>query len=118
MAPVFLTGGVFESDIAHRRSLSVLCLPYKIRCNRMLPHYDALPVPYVPVRITHGALVAHRYTYAPPRCITSLYPRTFIPLSVSLCGDLADSILNIIIIRWCGTGGFLEQGLFFFIGVS
>ena len=30
--------------------------------------YGALPEPYVPVRVTLGSLVAHRYTYAPPRC--------------------------------------------------
>ena len=28
-----LTGGVFECDIANRRSLAVLCMLYKIRCN-------------------------------------------------------------------------------------
>ena len=27
----FLTGGVFECDIGHRRSVAVLCLLYKIR---------------------------------------------------------------------------------------
>ena len=30
----FLTGGVFECDIAHRRSEAILCLLYKIRWNR------------------------------------------------------------------------------------
>ena len=50
----FLTGDVFECDIVHRRCL--------------LNH--ALNGPYVPVRVTRGALVAHRYTYAPP-CRTS-----------------------------------------------
>ena len=44
----------------------------------------ALPGPYVSVRVTRSALVAHRYTYAPPRCRTSQYSRTFIPISVSL----------------------------------
>ena len=29
----------------------------------MNPPHGALPVPYVPVRATRGALVAHRYTY-------------------------------------------------------
>ena len=29
----FLTGGVFECDLAHRRSVAVLCMLYKIRCN-------------------------------------------------------------------------------------
>ena len=33
----FLTGGVFECDIVHRRSVAVLCMLYKIRCNPMHP---------------------------------------------------------------------------------
>ena len=48
----------------------------------MHPLNGALPGPYVPVRVTRGALVSHRYTYAQPRCRTSRYSRTFIPLSV------------------------------------
>ena len=83
------TGCVFECDIA-RPSMAVLCMLYKIRCNLMNPHYGALPVAYVPVWVTRGALVAHRYTYAPSRCRTSQYLRTFIPLSISLWNDLAD----------------------------
>ena len=35
---------------------------YMIKCNLMHPLYISLPVPYVPVRVTRGALVAHRYT--------------------------------------------------------
>ena len=64
----FLTGGVFECDIAHRRSVAVLCMLFQIRCNLMHPLNEALPGPCVPVRVTNGALVAHLYTYAPPRC--------------------------------------------------
>ena len=60
----FLTGGVFECDISHRRSVAVLCMLYKIRCNPVHPLNGALPGPYVPVQVTRGALVAHRYTYA------------------------------------------------------
>ena len=80
----FLTGGVFECDLAHRRSVAVLSMQYKIRCNPIHPLYGALPGPYVPVRVTRGAVSAHRYTYAPPRCRTSHYQRTFILLAVSL----------------------------------
>ena len=58
----FLTGGVFECDIADRRSVAVLCMLYKIRCNPMHSLNDALPGPYEPVRVTRGAMVAHRYT--------------------------------------------------------
>ena len=80
----FLTGGVFECDLAHRRSVAVLCMLYKIRCNSMHPLYGALAVLCVSVQVTRSASIAHRYTYAPPRCRTSRYRRTFIPLSVSL----------------------------------
>ena len=58
----FLTGGVFECDISLRRPVPVLCMLFKIRCNPMHLLYGALPVPYVPMRVTRGALVAHRYT--------------------------------------------------------
>ena len=88
----FLTGGVFESDIVHRRSVAVLCMLYKIKCNPMHWPNDALPGPYVPVRVTRAALVAHRYTYAPPRCRTSQYSMTFVPLSVFLWNDPADPV--------------------------
>ena len=54
-----LTLSVLECDVAHRRSVAVLCMLYKIRCNRMHPLNDALPGPYVPVRVTSGALVSH-----------------------------------------------------------
>ena len=90
----FLTVGVFECDISHRRSVAVLCILYKISCNPMHPLNDALPGPYVPVRVSRSALVAHRYTYAPPRCRTSQYRRTFVPLSVSLWNDVADPVFG------------------------
>ena len=60
----------------------------------MHPLNGALPGLYVPVPVTRGALVAHRYTHAPPRCIISQYSRTFIPLSVSLWNDLANPVYD------------------------
>ena len=90
----FLTWGVFECDIAHRRSVAVLCMLYKIRCNPVHPLNGALPGPYVPVWVTLGALVTHRYIYTPPRCRTSQYRRTFIPLSVSPWNDLAYAVFK------------------------
>ena len=67
----FLPGGEFESNIARRRSVAVLSIHYKIGCNPIHPLYGALPDSYVPVRGTHGALVAHSYNYKSPRCRTS-----------------------------------------------
>ena len=85
---------MFECAVAHRRSVAVLYMLYKIRCDPMHPLYGALPVPYAPVRVTRGALVAHRYNSAPPRCRTSKYRNTFIPLSASLWNDLADPVFD------------------------
>ena len=58
----FLTGGVIECDITHRRSVAILCMLYKIRCHPIHPLYGALPVPHVPAWATGGVLVAHQYT--------------------------------------------------------
>ena len=80
----FLAGGVLECNLAHRRSVAELCMLFKIKSNPMHPLSAALPLPYVPARVTLGALVAHRQSFAPPRCRTSEYRRTFVLLSVSL----------------------------------
>ena len=90
----FLTGGVFECDISHRQSVAVLCMLYTIRYNPVHPLNGALPGTYVPARVTRGALVAYRYTYAQPRCRILQYSRTFIPFSVSLWNDLAGSVFD------------------------
>ena len=66
----------------------------KIGCNPMHSLYGALPVPCVPVRVTRGGVIAHQYTYSPPRCRSSQYSRTFIPLSVSLWNDLSDPVFD------------------------
>ena len=90
----FLAGGVLNCNISNRRSVAVLCMMYTIRCNPMHPLCGALPVPDVPVWVTRRALIAHRYTYAPPRCRTSQYRITFIPLSVYLWNDLVDPVFD------------------------
>ena len=90
----FLSGSVLNCNLSHRLSVAVLCMLYKIRCNPKHQLCGALPVPYLPVRVTRGALIAHRYTYAPPRCITSQYSRNFILLSVSLWNDLVDPLFD------------------------
>ena len=71
----FLTGGMFECDLAHRRSVAVLCMLYKIRCNPLHPLYGILPVPYVSVLGTRGAShigILMRLLAAEPRSIAGL----------------------------------------------
>ena len=60
----------------------------------MHPLSGALPLPDVPAPVTRGALVAHRHSFAPPRCRNSQYRRSFVPLSVSLWNDLSDPVFD------------------------
>ena len=67
---------------------------FKIKSNTMHPLNCALTLPYVPARVTRGALAAHRQSFSPPRCRTSQYRRSFVPLSVSLLKDLSDPVFD------------------------
>ena len=67
---------------------------FKIKSNPMHPLSGALPLPYVPARVFLGALVAHRHLFAPPRCRTSQYRRSFMRLSVSLWNDRSDPVFD------------------------
>ena len=78
----------------------------------MHPFYGVLPEPYVPVRVTRGAVISHRYTYTPPCCRTSQFRRTFISLSVSRWNDLGDPVFGV------GLAGFKSRANAFFIGLA
>ena len=69
---------------------------FKIKSIPMHPLSGALPLPYVPARVTRGALLAHRHSFAPPRSGTSQYSRSFVPLSVSLSNDLSDPVFDVV----------------------
>ena len=66
----FLVGGVLECNLAHNRSVALLCMLFKIKSNPMHHMSGALPLPYVPAHVTRGALVTHTHSFAPPRCRT------------------------------------------------
>ena len=108
----FLAGGVSDCNLAQRRSGAELCMLFEIKSNPMHPLSGALPLPYVPDRVTRGALVAHRHSFTPPRCRASQYRRTFVPLPVSLWNDLSDPVFV-----WCAIGGFQEQSQCFPVGM-
>ena len=79
----------------------------------MHPLNAALPGTYVSVLVTRGALVAHRYTYAPPRCRTSQCRRYFIALSESLWDDLSDPVLDGV-----GLAGFKRRASVFLLALT
>ena len=90
----FLAGGVLDCNLVHHRSVAELCMLFKIKSNPMHPLSGALPLPYVPARVTRGALFSHRHLFATPRCTTSQYCRTFVPLSVSLWNYHSDPVFD------------------------
>ena len=90
----FLSGGVLDCKLDHHRSVAEVCMLFKIKSNPMHPLSGALPFPHVPAHVTRGALVAHRHSFAIPHRRTSQYPRTIVPLSVSLWNDLSDPVFD------------------------
>ena len=77
----FLSGGVFDCNLAHRRYVAELCMLFKIkRPNASFERCIAIAV--------------CRHTFAPPRCRTSQYCRTFVALSVSLWNDLSYPVFD------------------------
>ena len=58
------------------------------------------------------ALIAHRHSYGPPRCRTSQYRRTLVPLSVSLRNDLSEPVFDGV-----GLAGFKSRANAFPVGM-
>ena len=94
MGAAFSAGGVLECNLAHRRSIPVLCMIFNIKSNSMHPLNGALPLPYVPARVTRGASIAQKHSFSSSHCRTSHYSRTFVPISVSLWNDLGDPVFS------------------------
>ena len=67
--------------------MAVVCMLFKIKSNPMHPLSGARV-------FTRGALVAHRHSFAPPRCRTCNYGRSFVLLLVSLWNDLGDPVFD------------------------
>ena len=72
-------GVVFQCDIAHRRSMAVMCMLYKIRCNPVHPLKGALYLDHLCQCGLHAVLwspigtLMHRLA-AEPRNIALLFP--------------------------------------------
>ena len=91
---VFLAGGDLECYLAHCRSVVVLCMLFKINSNPLHPLSSALHCPYVPARVSRGALIANRQSFGPPCSRTSQYRITFVLPSVSLSNELGDPVFD------------------------
>ena len=93
-----VSGGSFLTEVVFWvwPCTSSTCWQYNVCCTRSGVTRCTLFMVLFPCRMFrcgfHAAL--HRYTYAPPRCRTSQYRRTFIPFSVSLWNDLSDPVFD------------------------
>ena len=81
----FLAGGVLDCNLAHGRSVAELCMLFMIKSNPIHSLSGALPLPYVPARVTRVALVAHRHSFAPLLAVGLLgIAEPLCPLGVAL----------------------------------
>ena len=61
----------------------------------------ALPVPFVPVRVTRDALIDHRYSYSPPHCRTKGFLQDFYAsLIISMLWDCGILRLRSMLLCW------------------
>ena len=92
---------------------------YKIRCYQMHSLYGALTVPYVPVRITCGAAIAHRYTYVPTRLEPSStaglsFPCQYLCLTITVFDGLG--LAQCLFIDLAARSIFVSNCFLFFVG--
>ena len=109
----FITGGVFECDIVHRRTVAVLCVLYKIMCSPMHSLNDALPLDRKSQCGLHALPWSHngilmRRLAAVPRSTTRILLASQCPSGTILHNR----------IRWSEPGEFQEQGQCFFLSLS
>ena len=101
----FRTGGVFECHMANRRSVSVLCMLYKVSCNQCTL-FMVLYLDRMCQSGSHAVLWSHigiiiRFLAAEPRSTATvdLYSHLSVAVERS-CWPRT---------QLCGTGGFQEQ---------
>ena len=109
--PSFLTGVVFECDIAHRRSVAVLCMLYKIGCDRL---YGALQLCRTCQCGLHAAPWSHIGILL--RLLKAETRSTEGPLFTSQCPR--ETILLTLYFDDVGLAGFKSKASAFFIGRS
>ena len=83
-----------EVDLWHRRSVSSLCLLYKVFHNPKHPLNTELPNLFQAARVTRNTLNANSLAFTVQRYNTSQYSRCFIPATTRLWNELPSSIVE------------------------
>ena len=83
-----------DVDLWHRRSVSSLCMLYKIFHNPKHPLNSELPNLFEPTRVTRNALRLNSLAFSVQRCNTSQYSRCFIPATSRSWNELPSSVVE------------------------
>ena len=83
-----------NTDLWHRRSISCLCMLFKIYHNPAHPLHLELPSLFQPVRETRRAVNSHNHSFSAVRCSTAQYSRCFIPASTKCWNDLPGGVVE------------------------
>ena len=83
-----------NTDLWHRRSISCLCMLFKIYHNPAHPLHSELPNLFQPVRTTRYAASSHSHSFSVVRCSTAQYSRSFIPASTRCWNDLPSEVVE------------------------
>ena len=81
-------------SLPHRRSVSSLCMLYKIFNNPSHPLHSDLPELFQPVRFTRYALDSNSLSFSPIRFSTAQYSRSFLPATTKLWNSLPSFIVE------------------------
>ena len=83
-----------QMDLWHRRSISSLCMLYKIFHNPDHPLNSELPNLFQPARITRNALRANSLAFSAQRYNTGQYSRCFVPATTTLWNKLPNCVVE------------------------
>ena len=81
-------------SLSHRRSVSSLCMLYKIFHNPSHPLHSDLPELFRPARFTRRALDSNSLSFSSLRFSTTQYSRSFIPATTKLWNSLPSLVVE------------------------
>ena len=89
----FLIPGL-DINLWHRRSISSLCMLFKIFHNPLHPLHSSLPNLFQPVRMTRNVANSHSLSFSLIRCNTVQYSRSFIPAYAKAWNELPGEVVE------------------------
>ena len=99
----FLIPGL-DTNLWHRRSVSCLCMLFKIYHNPEHPLHPELPALFQPLRFTRAAANSHCHSFMRVRCNTVQYSRSFIPAFTRYWNDLPEDVVECLGLQSFKTG--------------